>query len=266
MRRVCLAFFSGSYIWQGHDLCREVIINILTNLSDYVEEGHALLTDIQEAMTYGSIDHPDPAQGLVRQRALSLIDQLLESAHIELTGILSRNSENSSGSWSTEDKDRAKLLRKLIDSIGKQIYFSSGAFDRKRPRHGEESQSLTPERLKRFYDEVKPIMEKLAAIGLPEVTHDLLETLKFFIPFDQEGVFLCIGRAIVSGQKGKYQNEALGANLVVELIEQYLAEHQTLFRQNRECSRVLIEILDTFIKAGWPNARRLTYHLDGILR
>jgi hypothetical protein len=37
-------------------------------------------------------------------------------------------------------------------------------------------------------------------------------------------------------------------------------------QESEECRRVLIEILDTFVEAGWPSARRLTYRIEEIFR
>jgi hypothetical protein len=58
----------------------------------------------------------------------------------------------------------------------------------------------------------------------------------------------------------------LAADLVVKLVEQYLAEYRALLREDAECRRTLIEILDVFVQAGWPTARRLTYRLEEIFR
>jgi len=55
-------------------------------------------------------------------------------------------------------------------------------------------------------------------------------------------------------------------NLVVGLVRRYLAEYRHLFREDPECRAALIELLDTFIQAGWPEAQRLTYNLDEIFR
>jgi hypothetical protein len=94
----------------------------------------------------------------------------------------------------------------------------------------------------------------------------LLETLEFFIPLDPGGVFHCIGRVVRGGQQGGYQYESLAADLMVRLVERYLAEHRTLLREDAECRQTLIDILDIFVQAGWPTARRLAYRLDEIFR
>jgi hypothetical protein len=53
---------------------------------------------------------------------------------------------------------------------------------------------------------------------------------------------------------------------MVRLVERYLAEHRPLLREDDECRRILLEVLDIFVQAGWPQARRLTYRLEEIFR
>jgi hypothetical protein len=61
-----------------------------------------------------------------------------------------------------------------------------------------------------------------------------------------------------------YQYDLMAESLMVRLIERFLAEYRSILREDEECRKVLIEILDTFI--GWPSDRRLTYRLEEIFR
>ena len=85
-------------------------------------------------------------------------------------------------------------------------------------------------------------------------------------PLTRADVFLCIGRVVRTGQQGGYQYESLAADLIVRLVEQYLADYPTLLQEDEECRHTLIEILDIFVLAGWSTARRLTYRLEDIFR
>ncbi len=162
--------------------------------------------------------------------------------------------------------ERARSLARLIDHIGMQIYFASRARE-ERSRDGEiVEQHLRDEEKHRFYREAGPILDELADVGHPSLVHHLLQTLEAFIPLDPPGVFLRIGRVVRSGQQGGYQHESLGVDLVVRLVERYLAEYRVLFREDEECRRTLLEVLDIFVQVGWPSARRLTYGLDEIFR
>ncbi len=168
--------------------------------------------------------------------------------------------------WSTYDQERAKSLTRLVDHVGGEVYFASGAYDTKDKDRTEEEQALTRKRVERFYSESGLVLDELTRVGLPNVTHHLLETLEAFIPLDPRGVFLRITRVVRAGQQGGYQYESLAADLVVNLVERYLAEYRALLREDAECRQSLFEILDLFVKAGWPSARRLTYRLEEIFR
>jgi hypothetical protein len=65
---------------------------------------------------------------------------------------------------------------------------------------------------------------------------------------------------------GGYQFEQMAADLVVRLVERYLAEYRELLQNDPKCRQALVELLDTFVRAGWPAARQLTYRLEEIFR
>lgn len=65
---------------------------------------------------------------------------------------------------------------------------------------------------------------------------------------------------------GGYQFDQLAADLVVRVVERYLAEYREMLQESPECRQVLVELLDTFIRAGCSSARQLTYRLEDIFR
>ena len=58
--------------------------------------------------------------------------------------------------------------------------------------------------------------------------------------------------------------EQLAMDLMVKIIERYLAQYRTILRDHPECSRTLMDILDVFVRVGWPSAHRLAYRLNEI--
>ncbi len=75
-----------------------------------------------------------------------------------------------------------------------------------------------------------------------------------------------MARAVRAGRAWNYQYESQAADLVVKLVEQYLADHRTLLREDDECRLALLDLLDVFVEAGWPRAHQLTILLDQIFR
>jgi len=109
-------------------------------------------------------------------------------------------------------------------------------------------------------------MDLLAEVGYPSITHHLLQTLEAFILTDPNTVFLKVGRTVAAGERGGYQAESMGADLVVKIVERYLAEHRQVIQEDAECRDTLLRVIDTFVRAGWPSARRLVYRLEDVFR
>ena len=265
VRELCVRIFSGLYIWRDQALSRERVLEIVSNPATHAAEVHHVLTTLRGPLAYGPVDPPDPEADSVRQRALDLLQRLLHSTRESLQKLEACYSGTHFNNWSSDDQETAKSLWRLIDSIGSEIYFASGAYDAKDRATRGVSGEVSPQS-RRFYEEAGTILDELTKVPIPRVTHHLLETLEYFIPVDPRGVFLRIHQVIMSAQKGGYQYESLAANLIVRLIERYLAEHRELLQQDVECRKALIEILDVFVDAGWPSARKLTYRLEEIFR
>jgi hypothetical protein len=190
-----------------------------------------------------------------------LVARLLHVTRDGLHHIQNKHQNVPFNSWPAVAQESARSLTQLIDSIGDELYFASGAFDGM-----ADQKPLTHDERARFYDEAGHIIDDLADMGLASLTHHLLEILESFIPFNPSSVFRRIGRVILAGKKGNYQYESLAADLMVRLVERYLAEYRSLLREDEECRRILFEVLDVFVQAGWPSARRLTYRLEEIFR
>jgi hypothetical protein len=108
--------------------------------------------------------------------------------------------------------------------------------------------------------------ELRAEIGSPNLVHHLVQTLEMFVPVDPAGVFLLVGRAVLAGRLWSYHFEDQAVELVVRIIRTYIAEHRSIFEKYPDCLRVLRELLDLFITAGWPSARTVAYRVDEVFR
>lgn len=265
VREFCVGLFTGLYIWRGQDLSGQVVLEIASHPDAYPDEAHHVLVRLREPVTHGPTSPPNPEADAVRRRALDLVERILRSVRNALEDLEDGHAEVPFNEWPQQDVDKAKSLLHLIDAVSREIYFASGAYDSKHQGQPGVARTLKPES-KRFYQEADRILDELAEAGLASVAHHLLETLEFFVPLDPRGVFLRIGRVVRAGQQGGYQYESLAADLIVRIVERYLAEYRSLLRDDPECRRTLVEILDVFVRAGWPSARRLAYRLEEIFR
>jgi hypothetical protein len=263
LREVCIDVLTNLSVWRAHDGSGQFLRDdVIGNLKAAPDAAANIVHRLREPLTHGAVSPATPAEAAIRERTIELAKLLLERS-IQACGEF--NEELRERESLSEDDPQLKAARtaaRIIDGIGSEVYFASGAFDE---RQGKESRTTLDQR-ERLYREAGALLDILARVGFPSVTHHVLETLEVSVPFDPRGVFVRIGETVKAGQAGGYQLDSLGAALVVRLVERYLAEHRTLLQQDDECRVLLVEILDIFVQAGWPEARRLTYGLQDIFR
>jgi hypothetical protein len=213
-------------------------------------------------VTAGSVTDSEHRLDAARGRALDLLKRALIAA-VESTRTAAMGQPARLDDWGADALAQWQRAMELIDSIGMELYFASGAYgggksavERPGPTGAE----------RRFYTEARVIFDALVEVGFPHVVHQLLETLEHFVEVDPRGVFMRIVTIIRAGRAWGYEYDNLAEPLFVRLVERYIAEYRTLLQQDIECSRALVEMLDVFVQAGWPSARRITYGLSEIFR
>jgi len=268
VREFCVGIFSGLYSWQDHPLSRDIVHKIVSLPDDYPAEANHVLGQLRDALTYDPTEPSDPKANTVCKRALDLLERLFRSTQSRLRDLEARYAGKGFNDWPQGDREIATSLMRLIDRIGTEVYFASGAYDAKSQAQAHGAREVSPQSKRWFHQEAGTLLDELADAALPSVAHHLLETLEHFIPVDPRGVFLRIHRVVSAGQQAGYQYESMAADLIVRLVERYLAEYRMLLQQDVDCRRALIQVLDMFVKAGcgWPSARRLAYGLEVIFR
>jgi hypothetical protein len=266
VRESCVSIFTGLYLWQNHHVCRDLVFTIADHLVEYTDEAQRMVAGLRDLLMHGHLEPPNPQQDEVRLRAFALMQRVLQSSVTAFRALEASREGTRFESRPEAEQEQMRSLACLGDSVGMEIYFGSGAF--KNRQSGGDAADITPsmEEKQRFLREAGPIIDDLADLGFPSLVHHLVETLESLAIADPAGVFLRLGRVVRAGKAGGYQYESLAADLIVRLIERYLAEYRFVLRANPECRRVLLEILDTFVEAGWPSARRLTYRMEEIFR
>jgi hypothetical protein len=262
LRITALKMLSQSYVVAGDDDAKSVLDGCIARLPEDAEAARALVFPLRDIVTAGAVDGSEPDVDAQRLRAIGLIDELLTAALAGQEAIEQREPRNMN-EWSQERLDEWKANAQLIDTINMEFHFASGAH---RDQNTPESEHVPTSAQRRFYDEAGSLADRLATAGYPSCAHHLLETLEFFIDVDPRGAFLRIAATIRGGQRWGYEGDVLAPAVFVRIVERYLAEHRSLLQQDAECSAALVDILDIFVRAGWPAARRLTYGLDEIYR
>jgi signal recognition particle GTPase len=265
VRRRCASIFAGLYLWQNQPDCGEMVSRIVEDPASYSTEANQIVFDIRNWLNIGPIEPPNPQQDAVRTGSFALLERMLGSVRDSLRTLSEKTAATPVQSLGDEDQERAKKLAGIAEQICMHVYFFSGAYKNSGSEQAEQIPLGAPERT-RFLRESRRILELLSDFGYPRLTHYLLQMLEYLVAFDPEEVFLLVGRVVRSGRQGGYQYEPMAADLVVRLVERFIAEFRHILQENEECRGTLIEILDTFVEAGWPSARRLTYRMEDVFR
>ena len=262
---VAIGILNGLYVWQEHPFSGELLATFIALPDANSPALHRVLYDLRGWITLGSSDATTVKENAVRARALDVFRRIVRSAKTELNALEEAGGRTNFTSWPEADQEKAKQLGGLLDTAAREYYFASGAFNGGQADQKRERQLLSGER-NRFFEESESILNELAPLGFPSIAHNLIQPLESFVQFDPRRVFLTTGQVVRSGTSGGYQFEQMAADLVVHLVERYLAEYRELLQNDEACRKTLVELLDPFITAGWASARRLTHRLGDIYR
>jgi hypothetical protein len=117
----------------------------------------------------------------------------------------------------------------------------------------------------RLFRESEPLLVRLSDVFVPQVAHHLIQMVEAFISVDPKLVFALIANAVRSSEEAGYGYESMAADLIVRIVERYLADHREIFAEPDRL-RDLMDCLDVFVRAGWPAAQSLTFRLGEIWR
>ena len=248
---------TGLYIYQDDLAALALVRPILEGESFRPRYAGQCLRDIREALSFDS-DIPKTTDSAVRKRAFGIVELIIQSITARMNHMIHEIDVNDRDEKWQEDFQE---LAHLVDHISNQLYFSSGAYD-----GTNSNRKLEEDARRRFWEESQQAILQLSNVALPSAAHHLIETLQSFIPFEPIPVFHAIAAVVRSAKSWGYQYESLAVDLLVKVTENYIAEHRIELQKDRQSREELIDILETFVEAGWPSARRLSYRLEEIFR
>lgn len=169
--------------------------------------------------------------------------------------------------WQKDALEHDRALRFHTHAIVTQLLFGSGAdqdSDMGTLDHNERGQFLEGQNI--LFNMLKPLLEELAHIPYVEAAYDLLQILQHFMPVQPTDSFTIAATLLATSKSDYVQFESMAADIVVQIVEQFLTEHRDLIRTNQALQQALLDVLDQFVEAGWPRATALTYRLDEVFR
>jgi hypothetical protein len=258
-----LSLFWDLYIWRNDDQSKALVFGHLDALHNYAEQVQKLLVRQRETLVAGALDNPSDEGNGARDRTFTIYQMVAERSFGIVSELLEHHIGERFDSWTTEEQQRARENFTLLDIITRELYFASGAYS----RDGYPNAPLAPPNAiqRRFYAQALPLFNLLAQVLAAPVAHHLIETLEFFIPLNPAEVFRLVATSIRTAEAGGYTLEHMGSGLFVRIVERYLADHRDVFADPK-LSDDLLDALDAFVRAGWPDARALTYRIADIWR
>jgi hypothetical protein len=260
VRKHCIACLTCYYLWRGDPIAKATIERIVEGIPATAHDAARMFPTLRNALQYVEPANPERAMR-TRERAAKLFNEITGKAVPPMRELIEKRLRREEPT--EEDRTQFDDLELLLGTCGTELYFASGAFQEL--RHGLPPELTTSEQ-REFYPALAASWNLLAEIGSPNLVHHLVQTLEMYVPVDPAGVFLLIGKAVLASRLWSYHFEDQAVELVVRIIRTYIAEHRSIFEKNLKCLRVLRELLDLFITAGWPSARIVAYRVDEVFR
>ena len=109
-----------------------------------------------------------------------------------------------------------------------------------------------------------PLLEGLAEIHIPRVTHHVVETADQIAPAAPKRALLIVVKAVTGDEA--YWREPAGAQTVLGFVRRFAADNRAIFLGDREAVGAVRRLLESFVRLGWHQAIELAEELDELFR
>jgi len=152
----------------------------------------------------------------------------------------------------------------------KQLLYIYDAF-----LHGLErafsSEGFTSEQATVLYKKTRPLMEML--IGqvelqgglLAPMAHTFMDIINKLVRYDPQGTLLLAAGVVRASRSAGYHIDSIAVRDVNTFVEAILTDFRGDIQEPAQMA-ALLDILDVFGEAGWPEVQRLVWRLEEIFR
>lgn len=120
--------------------------------------------------------------------------------------------------------------------------------------------------MRQFLHDYADTLDTIGQACNASTLYSLVKIYEFLAAAEPEFVFDQVSGLLVGpATKEGFHHESLASEAVVRLIRRYLADHRPFFDDEERRLR-LVEVMEAFAKAGWPDALKLLYELPDLLR
>lgn len=241
------------HIQETHAEADEFATGVMGDVVTHAELIQQLIARYSDSLLVGALDDEKDPNHRARERSIAFYRSVTAAATLEIEKRLEGRAKSESG------QKVIRSMAEILDEVSMRLHFAAGADGGAPPSEDQRRQRA------RLYWETKDILADLARSVVAPVAHHLIQTLEVFIPLDPAGVFALIASSARSAERGGYSFERMAVDLVVRIVERYLADYRAVFA-DKDRLHDLIDCLDIFVRAGWPAAQSLTFKLGEIWR
>lgn len=116
-----------------------------------------------------------------------------------------------------------------------------------------------------WWETVELILETILTLPHPGIAFRYIKGLEQLVNFDVCSSLLWLRRVTLAGAPVGLANESLAADCTIGILERILSEHRGSLAEGQLRSD-FVQILEEYLKVGWPKAMRLAFQLESIFR
>ncbi len=257
-----LAIYLHQYLFHQNTTCQTLLLQIADHPYEHATSVRPLAFHLRQ-----SIKHSQPSSQIY-QKQVDLFNRLISSTSQACKQCLVALNQRTQETSTEAEQQMLRELLKLANDLGRELFFLSGAF------HANSMISPTPsddsppssEHVQHFWRNHHQSLRLLADLGLPPLTHHMLEILDFMTPLEPVQVFLLFHDALNAAANNGYQYEKMAVDLALKIVNKYLSEPRAIFQQEPACGPALLAVLDILLKSGWPETRKLAHQISKVYR
>ena len=224
---------------------------------------------VSEVMrNYVNPKHLETVEGRERtKRAIKWVNSAITVTSDEIAKLYSPSKEY----WNEEETEKLRKTYAIIEKVIRCLYFAVG---KKRDSSEKQVVEISWELHREFYNEVKSLMQQVIdfaqepedGIMLAKTAHYFMRVLTSFLSCNPKEVLHLATGVVKSSEPFGYNLDSIAVRDVVEFVEIVLADYRHEVRDDEECLKDLLNLLDMFAKTGWSDALKLVWRLDEVFR
>ena len=225
---------------------------------------HAVFRSMEDYVVPKNLETPEGYERA--KRAIKWLSKVIDVVSNQIKELCTILKEYKNEEVNQQLNDVYEVIDQIIMCLNLEVVRKRGEFE-------EEAEEIPDELRRRFYNEVKPLMEGIIDFALdPEsgvmfaqTAHYFMELLTSFLNCNPRKVLHLAEGVARSSERFDYNLDSLAIEEVVKFVEIVLADHRNEVREG-EGLEDLLKLLDIFAKTGWSDALRLVWRLDEVFR